>query len=112
MKEKKKKQKERKKENNNNDNTNKCIRQVSENGTSKTYLRLQPASFFILTDCELQMELKDEYNNKLWQNLIEGAVYRNYGEALIILIYVVYLLSILLSVCVTRVLEPKVDPHS
>ena len=59
----------------------------------------------------MQMELKDDHDNKLQQNLNRKAVYRKYGEALSILIYVVYLLSILLSVCVTSVPGPKVDLH-
>ena len=57
------------------------------------------------------MELKDEHDNKLWQNLNGEAVYRKYGKALFILIFVTCLLSILLSVCVTSVPEPKVDPY-
>ena len=59
----------------------------------------------------MEMKLKDMYNNKLRQNLNKKAVHRKYGEALSILIYVVYLLSMFLSVCVTSVPGPKVDPH-
>ena len=59
----------------------------------------------------MQMELKDDHDNKLWQNLNKESVYCKYGEALYILIFVMCLLSILLSVCVTSVPGPKVDPH-
>ena len=112
MKEKKKKQKERKKENdNNNNNNNTYIRKESENCPSNSYSRSRPSSFLILTKCELQMELKDDHDNKLQQNLNKKAVYCKYGEVLSIWIYVVYLLSILLSVCVTSVPGPKVDLH-
>ena len=58
------------------------------------------------------MELKDDHNNKPWQNLNKKAVYCKNGEVLFILICVVYLLSILLSVCVKNVSGPKVDPQS
>ena len=57
------------------------------------------------------MELKDDYNNKLRQNLNKKAVYRKNGEALYILLYVVYLLSLLLSVYVKNMPGLKVDPH-
>ena len=72
---------------------------------------MRTVSFLISTDIELQVELKDEYNNKLRQNLNKKAVHRKYGKTLSIMIYVVYFLSILLSVCVTSVPQLRVDPH-
>ena len=57
------------------------------------------------------MELKDDHDNKLWQNINKKAVYYKNCKARYILICVVYLLSILLSVCAKNVPGPKVDPH-
>ena len=55
------------------------------------------------------MGLKDDHNNKPWQNLNKKAVYCKNGEVLFILICVVYLLSVLLSVCVKNVPGSKVS---
>mmetsp|Transcript_40073 Transcript_40073/g.43480 ORF Transcript_40073/g.43480 Transcript_40073/m.43480 type:complete len:101 (+) Transcript_40073:1-303(+) len=84
------------------------------------------------------MESEDNYNNKIRQNLNKKALYYKHGKALydlndgqlhnnIIAVAknstnpifetinkeqdVVYLLSILLSVCVEKLPGPKVDPH-
>mmetsp|Transcript_1852 Transcript_1852/g.2120 ORF Transcript_1852/g.2120 Transcript_1852/m.2120 type:complete len:158 (-) Transcript_1852:301-774(-) len=92
----------------------------------------------IVTDCELQAELEDNYNNKLRQKLTEKATYRKNGSTSYHLFFgqlhsnivtaakkstvplfetmnkerdVVGLLSILLIVCVKNLSESKVDPH-
>ena len=107
------KKKNHKKENdNNNNNDNMYIIKESENCPSKSYSRLRPSSFLILTDCELQMELIDDHDNKLRQNLNKKAIYCKKCKTLYILIYVVYLLSIHLSVCDKNLPGPKVDTHS
>ena len=92
---------------------------------------------WIVTDCEMELELEENYNNKLWQRLAEKALYRKHSDLLYNIIYgqlhpdvivaaknstsplydtvnkernVVSLLSILLSVCVKNLSGKKVDP--
>ena len=93
---------------------------------------------WIVTNCEKQEELEDNYNNKLRQKLTEQALYRKNGAALYIALSrqlysdivtiakslivplfdtvhkerdVVGLLSILCSICVQNLTGFKVDPY-